>query len=65
MTLAGRNSAATGAKWWPVWLAGLAFAGDLAAWHLSILFTSVANATLEANLASVIVVLFGWLVLRR
>lgn len=52
-------------QWRPVAMAGFCFAGDLAAWHISILFTSVANATLEANLASVLVVLYGWLVLRH
>ena len=39
----------------------MCFAGDLALWHWSIRFTSVANSTLEANLASVFVVAFGWL----
>lgn len=38
-------------------LAGLLFAGDLTFWHLSILHTSVANATLLATLAPVWVVL--------
>lgn len=42
-------------------LAGLFFAGDLAFWHLSILHTSVANATLFANFASLFVTLAGWL----
>ena len=42
-------------------LAGLFFAGDLAVWHWSIRFTSVANATLLANAAPVFVTLFGWL----
>ncbi len=46
-------------------LAGAAFAGDLAVWHWSLRFTSVANATLLANLASVWVVLFGWWFLRH
>ncbi|HWP34085.1 MAG TPA: DMT family transporter [Thermodesulfobacteriota bacterium] len=36
-------------------LAGLAFAGDLGFWHWSIRFTTVANATLFANLAPVFV----------
>lgn len=49
----------------PLLLAGLFFAGDLALWHWSIHFTSVANSTLEANLASVFVVLIGWLVWRQ
>ncbi len=33
--------------------AGIAFAGDLAFWHWSIQYTSVANSTLLANLASI------------
>jgi drug/metabolite transporter (DMT)-like permease len=46
-------------------LAGLAFAGDLCFWHLSILNTSVANATFFATTAPVFVVLITWLVLRQ
>ncbi|MGP1396760.1 MAG: DMT family transporter [Inquilinaceae bacterium] len=42
-------------------LAGLLFAGDLAAWHWSIRHTSVANSTLLANLAPVFVATAGWL----
>ena len=38
-------------------LAGLFFAGDLALWHWSIGFTSVANSTLLVNLAPVFVAL--------
>src|SRR5690242_6451259 len=33
--------------------AGIAFAGDLAFWHWSIEFTTVANSTLLANFASI------------
>ncbi len=44
---------------------GLLFAGDLAVWHWSIRFTSVANATLLANFAPIFVVLFGWFVFRK
>jgi len=40
--------------------AGVAFAGDLAFWHWSIQFTSVANSTLLANLASIFVTLAAW-----
>ena len=43
-----------------VW-AGLFFAGDLAVWHWSIVLTSVANATLLANLAPIFVALAVWL----
>lgn len=42
-------------------IAGLLFAADLAIWHWSIQFTSVANATLLANFAPVFVALGGWL----
>jgi drug/metabolite transporter (DMT)-like permease len=45
--------------------AGLAFAGDLAFWHWSIQATSVANATLLANLASIFVTLAAWLLWRE
>jgi drug/metabolite transporter (DMT)-like permease len=41
-------------------LAGLFYAGDLALWHWSVRLTSVANATLLANLAPVFVVFAGW-----
>ena len=46
-------------------LAGLAFAGDLFFWHLSIVNTSVANATFFATTAPIWVVLFGWLLFRQ
>jgi drug/metabolite transporter (DMT)-like permease len=46
-------------------LAGIAFAGDLFFWHLSILNTTVANATFFATTAPIFVVLVAWLVLRQ
>jgi drug/metabolite transporter (DMT)-like permease len=45
--------------------AGLFFAGDLAVWHWSIVLTSVANATLLANLAPIFVALAVWLLWGR
>lgn len=45
--------------------AAAAFAGDLAFWHKSIQLTSVANATLLANLASIFVTLAAWIFLRQ
>jgi drug/metabolite transporter (DMT)-like permease len=45
-------------------LPGVFLAIDLAAWHLSLHMTSVANATLLANLAPVFVTLGSWLVFR-
>src|SRR4029453_14442715 len=45
--------------------AAVAFAGDLAFWHKSVQLTSVANATLLANLASIFVTLAAWTFLRQ
>jgi drug/metabolite transporter (DMT)-like permease len=45
--------------------AGFFFAGDLAFWHWSIVLTSVANATLLANLAPIFVTLATWLLFAR
>jgi drug/metabolite transporter (DMT)-like permease len=45
--------------------AGLFFAADLGVWHWSIVWTSVANSTLLANLAPIFVTLAGWLFWRR
>src|SRR5215510_14388526 len=45
--------------------AGVAFAGDLIFWHKSIQFTSVANSTLLANLASIFVTLAAWALWRE
>lgn len=40
--------------------AGVFFAGDLALWHSSLLLTSIAASTLEANCAPMLVTLFAW-----
>lgn len=45
-------------------LPGVALACDLATWHLSLHMTSVANATLLANLAPIFVTLGSWLIFR-
>jgi len=44
---------------------GFAFAGDLVFWHWSIQYTSVANSTLLANLASIFVTLAAWLLWKQ
>jgi drug/metabolite transporter (DMT)-like permease len=46
-------------------LAGIVFTGDLFFWHLSIVTTSVANATFFATTAPIWVVVFGWLLWRK
>jgi drug/metabolite transporter (DMT)-like permease len=40
--------------------AGVFFAGDLALWHASLLLTSIAASTLEANIAPIFVTLAAW-----
>lgn len=61
-----RGGSARASGKWPLLLAaGFAFAGDLGFWHLSIKFTSVANSTLLANLASIFVTLAAWIFLRQ
>jgi drug/metabolite transporter (DMT)-like permease len=46
-------------------LAGVCFACDLGAWHVSLTWTSVANATLESNFAPVFVTLGAWLLWKQ
>jgi len=59
--LSRRGVGAGRVAWKPLVLAGLFFAGDLGAWHVSIAYTTVANSTLEANFAPVFVTLAAWL----
>lgn len=46
--------------WGGLAASGAFFAGDLIVWHLGIMLTSVANATLFSNLAPVFVALGAW-----
>jgi drug/metabolite transporter (DMT)-like permease len=46
-------------------VAGLAFAADLAAWHVGIMRTTLANATLLANGATFMLPLWVWLARRQ
>jgi drug/metabolite transporter (DMT)-like permease len=46
-------------------LCGFFFAGDIGLWHWSLQWTSVANATLLGNTASIFVTLVGWLFFRE
>jgi drug/metabolite transporter (DMT)-like permease len=52
-------------EWLPIALPGVLFAGDILFWHWSITYTTVANATLLANFAPVVVTLGAWLYLRE
>jgi drug/metabolite transporter (DMT)-like permease len=51
--------------WLPIAVPGALFAGDIFFWHWSITYTTVANATLFANLAPVIVTFGAWFYLRE
>ena len=42
-------------------LAGIYFAGDMGIWHLSLHYTTVANATLLSNFAPIFIALWMWL----
>jgi drug/metabolite transporter (DMT)-like permease len=46
-------------------LPGVFLAGDLALWHVSLHMTSVANATLLANMAPIFVTFGSWLIFRQ
>lgn len=50
--------------WVALALAGLCFAADLASWHLGILKTTLANATLFGNSATLIFPLYGFIAAR-
>jgi drug/metabolite transporter (DMT)-like permease len=63
--LSPRSERAAPLPWKPLIIAGLCFAGDLGAWHVSIAYTSVANSTLEANFAPIFVTLGAWLLFRQ
>jgi drug/metabolite transporter (DMT)-like permease len=49
----------------PLILAGVFFAADLAFWHYGIGMTSVANATVLANLTPIVVTIVGFLVFKE
>ena len=50
--------------WWLLLLSGVAFAADLASWHLGIRRTTLANSTLFGNTATLLFPLYGFLVAR-
>ncbi len=50
--------------WVTVALAGVCFAADLASWHIGILQTTLANATLFGNSATLIFPIYGFVVAR-
>lgn len=65
VVLARRSTGAVGRPTPLAALAGLAFALDLGFWHYGIANTSVAKATVLANLAPVVVTALAWIVLKQ
>jgi drug/metabolite transporter (DMT)-like permease len=63
--MAARRSGGFGRPTRAMWLAGLAFALDLACWHYGIRYTSVANATVLPNLTPVLVTVVSWIWLKE
>jgi drug/metabolite transporter (DMT)-like permease len=63
MRFEARTAPATRLAASPIVLAGALFAGDILFWHWSITYTTVADATLFANFAPVIVTIGAWLYL--
>jgi drug/metabolite transporter (DMT)-like permease len=63
--MSARAEATHSVPWKALITAGLCFAGDLGAWHVSIMYTSVANSTLEANFAPIFVTLGAWILFRQ
>lgn len=64
VTSKGKSPGFTPALTLIIALSGLLFAADLASWHLGIVLTKVANATLFGNSASLIFPIYGFLVAR-
>ncbi|MEM8799167.1 MAG: DMT family transporter [Pseudomonadota bacterium] len=58
-------SETSGAEWRLILGAGIMLGADLAVWHLSIMWTTVANATLLANVAPCFVALWLWVKYRE
>ncbi|SNS52102.1 EamA domain-containing membrane protein RarD [Sphingomonas laterariae] len=54
----------SGRMWAVLALGGLFFAADLGAWHVGILHTTLANATLFGNIASLTFPIYGFIVAR-
>lgn len=50
--------------WWILGIAGVCFAADLGSWHLGILRTTLANATLFGNSATLMFPIYGFLIAR-
>ncbi len=54
----------SGVLWAMIGVAGVSFAADLGSWHVGILHTSLANATLFGNSATLIYPVYGFVIAR-
>lgn len=59
-----RGRELNGGLWLAVGASGVVFAGDLASWHLGIVRTTLANATLFGNSATLIFPIYGFIAAR-
>lgn len=64
MAMGDRPFTASRGLWGLLALAGLAFAADLASWHIGIGYTTLANSTLFGNSATLIFPIYGFVVAR-
>lgn len=64
MAMGGRPVSRSRGLWGVLAIAGLAFAADLASWHVGILHTTLANSTLFGNSAILIFPIYGFLAAR-
>jgi drug/metabolite transporter (DMT)-like permease len=64
MLMGDRPVRASKGLWGVLALAGLAFAADLASWHIGIGYTTLANSTLFGNSATLIFPIYGFIVAR-
>ncbi|MES2986771.1 MAG: DMT family transporter [Pseudomonadota bacterium] len=64
VSMGGKPVAASRGLWGVLAIAGVAFAADLASWHVGILHTTLANSTLFGNSATLIFPIYGFFVAR-
>ena len=62
--MGGKPIAGSRGLWGVLAIAGLAFAADLASWHVGILHTTLANSTLFGNSATLIFPIYGFFAAR-
>ena len=62
--MGGRPISGSRGLWGVLAIAGLAFAADLASWHIGILHTTLANSTLFGNSATLIFPIYGFVAAR-